>query len=195
MSWTFRKAFHIVNLSLDQSEKNKKVSFFQPENVFYDKALWPGQLCQKASPTAAHFPLYQEDVDISKRSLFTPGQRGFLRPEPFPRMRPAEHVFGDCLCSQEWKLLWTWFVISRQKGGLYYSADVFFCICWSIRFFFFFFYSFHSFCQTWQELADRKRLWQQVLRIRCLPKTTCQDAKIRSKREKKRQREKNMLVA
>lgn len=37
----------------------------------------------------------------------------------------------------------------------------------------------------WLELGDRMRLWQQVLRIWCLPKTTCQDRVIEDGRQHK----------
>lgn len=45
--------------------------------------------------------------------------------------------------------------------------------------------------QGWWELADRKSLWQQVLRIWCLPKTTCQDRMIEDGGKK----DKNTLLA
>lgn len=89
---------------------NNKISFFQPENVFHNKALWPGQLGQKASPAAAHFPLYQEYSNILERRLFTPAETVLCWFRPLLRTGcggSVKHLFGYELHLWEFLLLFS----------------------------------------------------------------------------------------
>lgn len=160
--------------------KMAKRSIFVPEDVVYNKPLGPCQLGQEASPAAAHFPLHQIHPDTLELHLFRPDAVAFRWSRPFPhteRDGRAEHGLKSpkleplgisAFVTRAFCVAVHRFTSMQEKHQLWWCHCCLFHSCRCLQW---------DGCQLeqgWWELADRKSLWQQVLRIWCLPKNTCQ---------------------
>lgn len=110
---------------LKVSNKLKLKVLSRPEAVFHNESLGPGQLGQKVSPAAAHFPLHQVQPDILELHLSISWDTSLCWSLPFPHLgnnRRVEHLSRcDLSCVylylQEYTIQWMLCAASPPSRG------------------------------------------------------------------------------